>query len=133
MNVSRNLITKLSQIKGGQTYIEMCCLHGSLWHPTTVRIVGVPYREKGVGSFFGITRETNSWNKNQSYDSLIGYRDKNVTPNSYNDHSLWRFNTKTLKYLESLVAKGEEGVAEYLSHLAKQKRGKTYHREVLAT
>ena len=138
MKMSSNMITDLKHVKGGQTYIKVMCLDGKM-HISTEKVVGVPYKEIGSWSnevigVFGKTRSPASW-RDGDHEDKFSYEDRNIIANRYNDHSMWRFSNRVLNYLQGLSECGEDGVEEYLAHLAHHKRGVSFHgtRQITST
>ena len=131
MNISRYIVTDLKEVLGGQTYIRVTCLHGRISLDTEL-VVGAPFYPKVPGfsrstSPFYRHRTNSNWSKTGVYDNDHSLLDSNVLPNTYNDHSMWRFNSSVLSYLKECREKGRGGILEYLAILAKYQRGGTFH------
>jgi len=130
--MARKMIVDPNQMVGGTFFIEVMCLHNCLIIIPRL-IVGQPYiRIKGGDNIHWFFREKRRLiSSGESIDDSHSLMDINVIPNSFNDHSLWRFDSNTLRYLTTLKEKGAEGITEYLALLAEKKRGESYHRRLL--
>ncbi len=106
-----NLVRKPTQIVGGQRYIEVLYLYGK-FHLRTGVVTGRPY--KTDGKWFCHQRTTNFGSE---YSEVFSLKDMNIIPNCYNLHTLWRFNTATMQWLQGLTT-SKHGATEYVTVLA---------------
>lgn len=103
--IAKDMVTDMKQVVGGQMYVDVMCLQGHL-SVRTICVVGVPAhprfddgRRTSQKSFFGKHRVSSKYSKSGTYDHDFSYHDLNIEDNGYNDHSLWRFNSKTMAFL----------------------------------
>ena len=112
LNVAkRNLVRRISQVVGGQRYVDVLCLHGEVSIFRTFDVLGQPYRAR-FGSWFCECRRTTRYGDIQD---VFSFSDVNIVPNRYNVHSVWRYSAETMTYLRELEAAGRAGYDEYIA------------------